>query len=168
MTWLRRVVAYALLLVGVLAGFAALDALTAPVTPASRPASEGTSGRGRVFVLLVDSLRYETATGGGFMPHTAALRSRATFARVIPSRDAVTVPSIRAAFTGKDRTKLLGFVANFLKRKAGIPSLFTELDTAGRRAAGQRPLGQLGDACVQVGHVAVEVVHRLRLGHEGV
>jgi hypothetical protein len=148
MTWARRVAAYGLLLAVVLGTFAALDALTAPIGRPPAPVASGGSGRGRVFVLLIDSLRYETATGGGFMPHTANLRARATFARVVPSRDAVTVPSVRAAFTGQDRAKLLGFVANFLKRNASVPSLFTQLDAAGRRAAvfSDNAFHQFGDA----------------------
>jgi hypothetical protein len=88
-----------------------------------------------MFVLLVDSLRYETATDERLMPRLLELRKRSTFAKVTTTRDAVTVPAIRAAFTGRERTAILGFAGNFLKREAGIESLFRQLRDNGLRSA---------------------------------
>jgi hypothetical protein len=138
MTWLARLSSFFLLLVLVVLGLYGLDALSAPVTTFVRtpsPAHEASLVRGRAFVLFIDSLRYETAVSKALMPHLAALRGRGVYARVTPTRDAVTVPCVRAAFTGRDRTRVLGFVANFLKGNAGIESIFTQLAAAGRRGA---------------------------------
>jgi hypothetical protein len=141
MRWTTRIVSLVWLWVVVISGLAGLDALTAPVStapasawlgPAQRPSAVG---RGRVFVFFVDSLRYQTAVSPALMPYTARLRERGVYARVIPTRDAVSVPCLRAAFTGRDRTRVFGFVANFIKGNAGIESLFTELAAAGRRGA---------------------------------
>ena len=91
--------------------------------------------RPRAFVLLLDSLRYQTVTNAAIMPRSVALRGTAVTARVTPTRDAITVPSIRAAFSGRDSTSLLGFVRNFVKRSTGMESIFTQLAAQGRHAA---------------------------------
>jgi hypothetical protein len=153
--WLDRAATLAFLMAGVIAGVAALDALSAPLPfdaaesrAGAPPGTLGTGAQPRVFVLLLDSLRYETAAGGDFMPRTAALRSQSSWARVLPTRDAITVPSIRAAFSGRDTTSILGFVRNFLTQSAGVESLFTQLSAARRRAAvfSDGAFDQFGDA----------------------
>ncbi len=139
MTWPARLSSYALLVLLVLLGLGGLDALTAPLSePVSAPpltAAGSHMAPGRVFVLLIDSLRYQTAISALLMPKLSRLRAHAAYGRVTPTRDAVTVPCVRAAFTGRDRTRVLGFVANFLKGNAGIESIFTQLSAAGRRGA---------------------------------
>jgi hypothetical protein len=133
----RRLLAFAALVAVVIGAFTALDSLGAPVRstgtpePAARP---GEVARGRAFVLLLDSLRYETAMDTAIMPELDALRRSGVSARVTPPRDAVTVPSIRAAFTGEDRTRVLGFVTNFLRGSAGIRSAFSEVAARGGKA----------------------------------
>ena len=139
MSWVGRLTAYLALLVLVLGGLAAIDALTAlPSVPAPAPAqvrpSDAGAQPGRVFVLMLDSLRYQTATSATLMPYLTGLRARSAFARVTPTRDAVTVPCLRAAFTGRERNRVFGFVENFLKGNAGLESLFTQLADAGRAA----------------------------------
>lgn len=141
MGWVRRAIGFLFLVATVLLAMAAFDAAAEPPVAVNAPAPElapaghETPRRNRMFVLLIDSLRVETATNPAFMPHLVALAARGTSARVIPTRDAVTVPSIRAAFTGEDRIRLLGFVSNFVKRKAATGSLFDELGRTRRRAA---------------------------------
>jgi hypothetical protein len=154
-TWASRALGLAFLVVLVVGGVAALDSLTSPrelpvveapldVAPSPRP-------HARMLVLLIDSLRWETATDPRLMPTLVALRASATSGKVKPTRDAVTVPCIRAAFTGEDRTRVLGFVTNFLKRSAGVDSLFTDLGRDGRRAVA------LSDsAFAQFGGVGIE------------
>ena len=69
------------------------------------------------------------------MPHLNALRAVSTSARVNSSYDAVTAPAIRAAFTGKDQVKVFAFMANFVKGRDNVPSLFTQLKAAGIKSA---------------------------------
>ncbi len=88
---------------------------------------------GRLFVLLLDSLRWETAMNPAIMPRLAALRSEGAFGKFIPSRDAVTVPALRVAFSGRERTSLFGFVENLRHRDGGVESLFSEAHAAGLR-----------------------------------
>lgn len=136
MSWARRLAALASLLALVLGGLAAVDALTALPSSAQRPEHAATDLRpGRVFVLVIDSLRYQTAISPALMPNLVALRARSVSARVTPTRDAVTVPCLRAAFTGRDRTRVFGFVENFFKGNAGLESMFTQLAQQGRSAA---------------------------------
>lgn len=150
----RRFLAFVALLALVIGAFAALDALGAPARRsgdrASTPLPE--SARGRAFVLLLDSLRYETAMDAAVMPELAALRGSGVFAKVTPPRDAVTVPSVRAAFTGQDRTRVLGFVTNFLRGSAGIVSAFSEV-----AARGGKTLAFSDNAFDQFGRDAVEL-----------
>jgi hypothetical protein len=137
-TWASRALGLAFLVVLVVGGIAALDSLTAPRelprTAAPIDLVSAPRPHGRMLVLLLDSLRWETATDPRLMPALFALRASATFGKVKPTRDAVTVPCIRAAFTGEDRTRVLGFVSNFLRRSVGVDSLFTDLAQGGRRA----------------------------------
>jgi hypothetical protein len=149
----QRFSSYVFLLLVVVGGGVSLDALS---TPAASPSSQAPAGRsayqrGRAFIFVVDSLRFETAMDPAMMPHLAALRGVGTFARVTPSNDAVTVPCLRAAFTGVENTKLLGFVTNFLKKRAGVRSVFTDLASDGRRAAAFSD-----DAFTQFGKEAVD------------
>ena len=159
----QRIFGYLFLCLVVVGGGVALDALgSVRAGPESAPASDSSDDvadsarrfeKGRAFVFVIDSLRWETAMDPAIMPNLAALRSRSTFARVTPSNDAVTVPSIREAFTGEQRTKLLGFVSNFLKKRAGVRSIFTDLAAAGRKSAAFSD-----DAFTQFGEDAVEAL----------
>jgi hypothetical protein len=96
---------------------------------------EAPPGRARLFALLVDSLSYESASDPKLMPNLARLRERASYARVRTTRDAVTVPAVRAAFTGKERVKLFGFAYNFLDTSQKERSVFGDLKARGGRAA---------------------------------
>ena len=136
MSWGQRLATYVAVVVLSVSGLAAVDVLSAP----PRVISSGAAGApgsqpGRAFVLVIDSLRYQTAISPELMPYLTALRARSSFARVTPTRDAVTVPCLRAAFTGRDRTRVFGFVENFFKGNAGLESLFTQLAQTGRSAA---------------------------------
>lgn len=133
---LARVIGFFALVACVLATVATLDVLNQPPRPEVKVAHDDPLlPRGQVFVFLIDSLRYETATDAALMPALVALRGESTFARVKPTRDAVTVPCIRAAMTGEEGTRILAFVTNFLKRSAGTESVFTDLAARGRRGA---------------------------------
>lgn len=136
MSWSRRLATFLSLVGLVLGGLAAIDTLTA-LPRVAAPAARADTGlrAGRAFVLVIDSLRYQTAISPTLMPHLTALRARSAFARVTPTRDAVTVPCLRAAFTGRDRTRVFGFVENFLKGNAGLESIFTQLAARSRSAS---------------------------------
>ena len=124
-----------LLLAGTsIAALVVVDAQMGGEGTSALPAAEALPGapQGRVFALLVDSLRYETATDPGLMPHLVQLRPRATAAKMRTVRDAVTVPAVRAEFSGKDSFQIFGFVRNFIGTKETIPSLFRDLKALGR------------------------------------
>jgi hypothetical protein len=137
------------LLVAVLCAYSWLDGLAGhvDVQPVAPPEMIARSEHARVFVLFVDSLRYETAMDERLMPRLAELRKRSTFARVTTTRDAVTVPAVRAAFTGRERTAILGFVGNFLRSEAGVESIFRQVTRAGLRTAvfSEGAFDQFGD-----------------------
>lgn len=120
--------------------FAVMDGLSVSEPTAREQFSTETGDRyheggARAFVLIADSLRFQTPTETDLMPHLASMRATATSAKVKTVRDAVTVPALRAAFTGRSRQEVLGFVRNFLKGDEGIPSLLSQIaDTGGRTA----------------------------------
>jgi hypothetical protein len=138
---LKHVHAYALLLAIVAAGFWRMDDLTAPPPVAAPPSGAASDadpapdhpGSRRMFLLMVDSLRYETAIDPHHMPHLQALRARSACAKVKTTHDAVTVPALRAAFTGEDRISVFGFVRNLWHSDEGVGSLFTPLAGRGDR-----------------------------------
>lgn len=111
--------------------FASRDAPAATARAEGRPWHEG---RPRAFAVLADSLRYETAIDPKVMPNVARLFSRGARARVRSTRDAVTVPAIRAAFKGVERTELFGFVSSLFRGRSGVTSLFSDLRAEGRGA----------------------------------
>jgi hypothetical protein len=121
-----------------LAVFWMMDGITVAGRPPDRePAAGPAPARptGRVFILLLDSLRYETAIAPELMPHLSRLRSSGVWARVNASYNAITVPCLRAAFTGHDDVSVLGFVQNFLRGDAAIESCFSQFAAAGLRTA---------------------------------
>jgi hypothetical protein len=102
----------------------------APAPPATR--AEAPPGGGRVFVLLVDSLRAETAEA---LPHLGDVRARGAFVRVLNTRDAATVPSLRAAFTGETQGSIFAFARNFVQAGGSWSSVFGDLAARGERSA---------------------------------
>jgi len=88
-------------------------------------------GTARVFVLAIDSLRYQTAMDPRRMPALAALRQRATFAKTRTTNDAVTVPSMRAAFSGRDHVDPFRVFGNFLRGAPLLESIFDETRARG-------------------------------------
>lgn len=86
---------------------------------------------GRLFVLIVDSLRVQSAAK---VPAIQDLRRRSLFVDV-KAIQAATVPSLRAAFTGIRQRSIFGFVGNFVHGTRTLPSIFTQLDANGGRAA---------------------------------
>lgn len=89
-------------------------------------------GRARLFLFLVDSLRFEAATDPELMPYLSAQYGsgtcpRGVCAKVISSRDAVTVSAIREMFTGRERFLVFGFLRDFVTGREGMESLFTQL-----------------------------------------
>lgn len=141
---LRWVNAYAYIGLLVLAMFWMMDGITVYRPPASAvksapaPAAVGADTpkrEGRVFILLLDSLRFETALNAEWMPHLTALREEGAWAEVKASYNAITVPCLRAAFTGRDEVSVLSFVDNFLHKNAHLESLFSQMTDAGLRVA---------------------------------
>ncbi len=94
--------------------------------PASSPASPRHPGSSRAFVLAIDSLRYETAMDPERMPHLAALRRIGTFAKTRTTNDAVTVPSMRAAFSGRDHIDPFRVFGNFARGALLLESIFDD------------------------------------------
>ncbi len=88
------------------------------------------AGRPRVFVFLVDSLRYKTATDPDRMPYLNGMKG--VRAKVTSSRDAVTVSAIREMFSGRQRFLAFGFVKDFLTGRESVESIFTQLRTEQR------------------------------------
>ena len=140
-------------------GFFAMDHLIQPEAPRAAAANQPPTGpnaalkpfhagKRRMFIFLIDSLRYQTAASHDHMPNLIALRARGTYARMQTAHDAVTVPALRAAFTGKDQVTVFGFVKNFLHGTEKIPSLFTQVKAAGLKTAvwSEGSFKQFGDA----------------------
>ena len=130
--YLTLLFAATLALYAIDATLAAEDASEQPAAVAARPTSRWHGGSQRAFVLLVDSLRHADATDAALMPNLARLRAAGLSARVATTPDAVTVPAIRAAFSGRSQVRLFGFVENFIRGDVGLPSLFSQLDAEKR------------------------------------
>lgn len=135
-----RLFAFLLLLLAISVGVVAVsDELgdrSAPV--ASRPAGAAPvrhAGARRAFVFIIDSLAYDAAVDPTLMPNLVALQATSVYGKVQASRDAVTTPALRAAFTGQDSFRVLGFVRNFVSGAQALGSLFGDARRAGLRSA---------------------------------
>jgi hypothetical protein len=120
------------------ASLGAIDAATDSVqrrAEAAQPAPAGDARPalppGRVFVLLIDSLR---AASGEAMPIVQELRGRSLFVHVDATQDAATVPSVRAAFSGQAQRSIFAFARNFVHSSQALPSIFSQLGGEGGRA----------------------------------
>ena len=91
----------------------------------------GSSGRGRVFVLLVESFRARTAFNPDLMPYVAAFKERGFSAELATVDEAATYGPIRAAFTGRDELKSLGAFSVFLEPPPPVRSIFSQLKNYG-------------------------------------
>jgi hypothetical protein len=99
--------------------------------PPPGPRDSGHLPPGRLFVLIIDSLRAQSAAK---VPAIQDLRQRSLFVDV-KAIQAATVPSLRAAFTGVRQRSIFGFVGNFIHGTRTLPSIFTQLAANGGRAA---------------------------------
>ncbi|HVS51217.1 MAG TPA: alkaline phosphatase family protein [Opitutaceae bacterium] len=88
--------------------------------------------RAGVYVLILDSLRYETATNPEIMPHLVALTKDGAYAKVRPGFNSSSAAALRDAFTGRENAAVLAVVSTFLKTDAGVESIFHQLALAGR------------------------------------
>ncbi|MDB4979756.1 MAG: hypothetical protein JWM82_508 [Myxococcales bacterium] len=103
----------------------------APKPPPPLP-GEALPDSGRIFVFFCDSLRAQRAE---LMPTLRAMRPRSLFVRVQATRDAATVPSVRAAFTGRTQRSIFAFVKNFGAHGGTTPSLFSQAESHGLHVA---------------------------------
>lgn len=102
----------------------------------SMPAGVPSPKEARVFVLMIDSLRYETAMNPAIMPNLAQLRTEGVSAQVDNIVTAVTRPSLFTIFTGREDVSLLGFLRNFIDPKSvTVESLFDQLAREGVASA---------------------------------
>ena len=136
-----------------------------------RATSEGgitisvSGSKARAFIFFIDSLRYDTAIDRAIMPKLVGLFPASTYARVASSRDAMSVPAIRAAFSGTDTFRALGFAENIFKGGESLDSTFSDL-VAGQSVSPEvdfpaklRDLvGPLGRQIVELSGVGDDVV----------
>jgi hypothetical protein len=88
-------------------------------------------GYSRVFVIILDSLRLQTALDPTLMPHLAALRANGVHARMNTVYEGFTHPAVRAAFSGQTQTSIASVIANFHHTDLRIESIFTQLASLG-------------------------------------
>lgn len=87
--------------------------------------------RPRIFIYIIDSLRYETAVNGAVMPHLQAFAAEGARAKVLSGFNSLTSTALRNAFTGHENTTVMAVVTNFLKTDAGVESIFHQMALQG-------------------------------------
>lgn len=85
----------------------------------------------KLFVLILDSLRYSTATNAEIMPNLHVLQQEGVYAKVLPGFNSSSAAAMRDAFTGRENAAVLALVATFLKTDAGVESIFHQMALAG-------------------------------------
>jgi hypothetical protein len=96
--------------------------------------AQGVQGRGRVFVLLVESFRARSASNPDLMPYVGALKERGFSAELATVDEAATYGPMRAAFTGREDLKSLGAFSVFLGHAPPVSSIFSQLKNIGFRS----------------------------------
>lgn len=99
----------------------------AGASPSDSVAGPAHPGYSRVFVIILDSLRLQTALDTGTMPNLAALRATGVHARMNTVYEGFTHPAIRAAFSGQTQTSIASVIANFHHTDLRIESIFSQL-----------------------------------------
>ncbi|MBI3568152.1 MAG: alkaline phosphatase family protein [Gemmatimonadetes bacterium] len=105
-----------------------------------------TTKRSRVLVLLIDGLRRETATDAQMMPILARLRATGASGEVDGAFEGFSIPSIRAALSGKAEAQLMNAIENFHFTALPVESVFLDLRRAGKSSlvVGVDPFVQFG------------------------
>ncbi|MBX9929298.1 MAG: alkaline phosphatase family protein [Gemmatimonadaceae bacterium] len=157
----QRWVAVVALAGSAIATLFALDRSPPPLSPGGGRATATRAGgpaRGRVLMVILDGLRYETSMDSVTMPTLARLRRSGASARVETVFEGFSIPAMRAAFTGRADAQLINVIRNFRVRALPTASLFTELESDGRHAVviGDDAFVQFGRALSQ--HVPPESV----------
>jgi Type I phosphodiesterase / nucleotide pyrophosphatase len=101
----------------------------------------------RVFILLLDGWRSESAQSGALMPHLTRLRELGVSAELKTVYEGFTGPAVQAAFTGRSRTQVFSVLYNFAHKDFRVESLFSDLDRSGGSAIayGEGHFMQFGD-----------------------
>lgn len=101
---------------------------------------------GRVLVLLLDGLRYETATDARMMPALARLRATGASGQLETVFEGFSIPAVRAALSGKAETQLVNAIRNFHFTALPIESVFLDASRTGRTSlvVGDEPFTQFG------------------------
>jgi hypothetical protein len=89
------------------------------------------SHRPRIYIFIIDSLRYETAVNPAIMPNLGALAQEGAYARVRSGFNSLTSTALRNAFTGYENSSVMAVVSNFLKSDAGVDSIFHQMAAEG-------------------------------------
>jgi hypothetical protein len=123
-------------LIAVLLALDRLSGLSASAPgPSPAPHGRGHAGFSRTFVLIPDSMRYQTAMDASIMPHLAEMRRRGISARVETVFEGYSEPAFRAMFSGTEQPRILNVVGNFYDVGLKVPSLFDEVWADGLSAA---------------------------------
>ncbi len=148
---LRRIVGVAALTLLVLAAavvaLLAADQIHRPPRPLDPGiASIDTTRHGRLFILLVDSWRQESALDSTLFPQLAALRTRGASIPLSTVYEGFTIPAVRAAFSGYAETQLVNVVQNFRFNALPIESFFRDVHGLGKRTlvVAREPFIQFG------------------------
>ncbi len=132
-----------LLVVYVVRGFAASSAADRGTAEAAASAElppgacafpgEG-DARARLAVVIIDSLRYETATDPAIMPFLSSLQERSLHGRMKPCLSQLSLLCMRTMFEGREPLLVTG-LTNFTGMQVEAPNLVAQLAARGARAA---------------------------------
>lgn len=87
----------------------------------------------RIWIFMVDSLT-DRMVGKGRAPFIDSLLDQGTWGKLEPCADALTVPCIKAAFTGQDTYNILSVFDDFMEsRQKSMGSIFLSLKDRGYR-----------------------------------
>ncbi len=108
----------------------------------------------RMFILLVDCLAYPTALDAELMPNLNDLRETTTHGYVQNAVDAITAPSLKAMFTGKDTVSIFGASQNWIAEQK-VSSVLTQLNEVNVTVSvySNHPFEQFGDDITDYNYV---------------
>jgi len=140
----RRFATFMILLAIFVGGMAQLERLSdppsefdnkanPPLQKCKRNARGELPNRCKVYILLIDSLRYETALSKSIMPFFNKLRRQGLHGRLRSCKDHNTVPCVRAAMEGRYRTSIFGFIRNFSNSNNLQENVLQQAKLAGKR-----------------------------------
>jgi hypothetical protein len=98
--------------------------------------TDSAASTSRVFMVIVDGWRYQSAIDSSLMPQVHQLKKQSAHGRMETVFEGFSYPAFKAIFEGREDSRLLNAVYNFFDKPAPSPSIFSDMLARGEPVYG--------------------------------